>query len=711
MKTSKPVKSGPELPASLTAEPAGPVEPPLPWLSALRQSKRWLAAALEPETFIVRYANLAFRNLFGFEADSADAIGPRLELFELIPGLTRPQLTQMIRSQDTATVSSICSDHFETSFTAIVSSPHYPQTRIVKLWFGDGTARHSMLAPDAPTITDNTRGNLRPIAPTFATESPDGLILLEGFDVTVLETLRQLTRLLVERISILTPERFRQIEGCLRSLFRAQQCFILCLERDPARLFIASSEQKSLEISRYPLLSLSNSRLVNEAQRAAVCSVATIPQEEVTCELDCRLQALGTRSLLLIPLYVANDGKVGHRSQLVGLIGITSDRADAFDADDVRHAQELVEPYTTALRFSLQQSLTSFSNIQPAVEWRFLEEAERRNWGLPPQPIEFPDVYPLYGISDIRGSSESRNQAIQADLLQQFRAGLAVLEAVAAETPSGLAKQLKLDLLEQMGELEQGVDVDTEDTAIDYLKRHLEIYFDHFERCSDAAAAAVRDYRQASDNEHHCVYEARARYDATVSRVIGTLRKTWEHCQARMQQIIPHYSDINCTDGIDHMIYAGQSIYPEFRSFHLHSLRYEQLRAICACARSVFEMGGGDNIGLQITHLVLIQQQSVDIFHDEKSDTLFAVRGSRDSRYEIVKKRIEKACDDETNERITQPGMLTLVYSTDEEWEEWQQYLRYLAREGWVDSTIDTGNVEPLQGVSGLAYARVRILP
>ena len=90
---------------------------------------------------------------------------------------------------------------------------------------------------------------------------------------------------------------------------------------------------------------------------------------------------------------------------------------------------------------------------------------------------------------------------------------------------------------------------------------------------------------------------------------------------------------------------------------------------------------------------------------------MFDVKGTRDIRYELVKKRIEKAVDQDAQERITQSGMLTVVYSTEDEWQEYQQYLRYLSREGWVESKIQTGMVEALQGVSGLKFARVRILP
>ncbi len=60
-----------------------------------------------------------------------------------------------------------------------------------------------------------------------------------------------------------------------------------------------------------------------------------------------------------------------------------------------------------------------------------------------------------------------------------------------------------------------------------------------------------------------------------------------------------------------------------------------------------------------------------------------------------MKKRIDKGVDKDTKERITQPGMLTVVYSTDEEWEEYKQYLRYLVRKGWVEDKLESGLIEP----------------
>jgi hypothetical protein len=272
-------------------------------------------------------------------------------------------------------------------------------------------------------------------------------------------------------------------------------------------------------------------------------------------------------------------------------------------------------------------------------------------------------------------------------------------------------QQFRLDLVDQLDTLAAGVTVDAEVTLMRYLQENVEAHFDFFKQQGDAAIAAIAAYEAALHPEQGCVYEARAAYDQTINQINQTLREVWHRWQQTMQTITPHYCDIEATDGIDHMIYAGQAIDEQFTPFHLQSLRYEQLRAVCDCARTGFQIKAQQQTDMDLTHLVLVQHVTVDITHDENTERLFDVRGTRDTRYEIVKKRIDKAIDAQTQARITQPGCLTLVYSTAEEWQEYRQYLRYLQREGWVGPEMVQGEVEPLQGVTGLRFARVQVLP
>ncbi|MBD0336506.1 MAG: GAF domain-containing protein [Cyanobacteria bacterium Co-bin13] len=564
-------------------------------------------------------------------------------------------------------------------------------------------------APERQSVTAQLLTPDSPLAQILETLDPvdyaaSGYVLLEGLDLTERELASSLVQLLVSRDSVLEPQRFGRANSLMKQLFRADGSLIFNAENDRATLFLGI-EKPEWDVQTYPVQTLQQSSLFRGTGQ-----VINIPDLSLHCTTDCEqhILATGVRSLLMIPLVIKSTVLKAESRHLLGLVGVTSSRPYAFTQADCAQATRLIPPLTAALRHTVQDR---FTNIQSAVRWKFEQEAERRSWGLPPEPIVFENVYPLYGISDVRGSSEERNRAIQTDLLTQFRLALVVVDALCKASNNAYAQQFRSDLVEHIQELERGITVDAEVTLTRYLQDTLEVHLDFFASGGPAAQLAVEAYRAALNPEHGCVYAARALYDQSINQINGLLRDTWNRWQKTMQGITCHYCDIESTDGIDHMIYAGCAIDPQFTPFHLHSLRYEQLRAVCDCARAAFSLKASSHTPLEVTHLVLVQAATVDITHDENTERLFDVRGTRDTRYEIVKKRIDKACEAETRDRITQPGMLTVVYSTEEEWHEYQQYLRYLHREGWVEATLIQGNVEPMQGVNGLKFARVKVLP
>ena len=565
-------------------------------------------------------------------------------------------------------------------------------------------------SPDPATVMQQLNNPEAPLQRAWqllnpATYQASGTILLEGMDVTDREVTQRLIHLLLARESILQPHRFQQANHLLKRLFRASDSLILTAEEDAATLYL-DLETDDWTIHTLPVYSLKDSPLFQAARKGSVLNLRDLTNH---CHSKCEvlLRDRGVKSLLVLPL-VVKSARLKTSSRLLGLVALMSQQVDVFDAIDEHHARTLSPALTIAMRHTVNER---FTHIHESVRWRFEEEAERRSLGLPAEAIVFADVYPLYGISDIRGSSHERNRAIQKDLLEQFHLGLAIVEAVCTATnDNAFATQFQIDLLDHIAKLRDGVTVDAEVTLLRYLQKNLEAHFDFFRTCGEDAEAAIAAYEAAKDSEQDCVYTARASYDQTIQKINQSLRDTWYRWQRTMQAVTRHYCDIEATDGIDHMIYAGGAIDSHFSDFHLRSLRYEQLRAVCDCARTGFRLKAEHQTELRITHLVLVQDSTVDITHDENTERLFEVRGTRDTRYEIVKKRIDKAVDTKTQERITQPGCLTLVYSTNEEWQEYQEYLRYLQREGWVDADIEQGSVEPLQGVTGLKFARVQVL-
>lgn len=109
---------------------------------------------------------------------------------------------------------------------------------------------------------------------------------------------------------------------------------------------------------------------------------------------------------------------------------------------------------------------------------------------------------------------------------------------------------------------------------------------------------------------------------------------------------------------------------------------------------------------LNITSLVLAHSNPLAIRFrmDEKR---FDVDGAYNIRYEILKKRIDKAFVKGTSERLTQPGMLSIVYSQDWEADEYSQYLQYLQSIDYLDKQVERLELEDLQGTSGLQALRV----
>jgi len=78
-------------------------------------------------------------------------------------------------------------------------------------------------------------------------------------------------------------------------------------------------------------------------------------------------------------------------------------------------------------------------------------------------------------------------------------------------------------------------------------------------------------------------------------------------------------------------------------------------------------------------------------------------------RYEIVKKRIDKARIRGTHERLTQPGTIVMVYSQVQEAIEYQEYIEYLQAAGYLTPGIEHIELEDLEGAQGLRALRVTV--
>jgi hypothetical protein len=189
-----------------------------------------------------------------------------------------------------------------------------------------------------------------------------------------------------------------------------------------------------------------------------------------------------------------------------------------------------------------------------------------------------------------------------------------------------------------------------------------------------------------------------------------TLSAFLETEQERAQAMFPHYFEKHKTDGVEYGMYIGASLaeHKGFDPLYLHNLRLWQLMVMCGMVREADALNGRLKVPLDTAHLILVQHSplSIRFRFDEKR---FDVDGTYNMRYEIVKKRIDKALIKGTDERLTQPGKIAIVYSQPKEAQEYHDYIAYLQASGYLTAEIEEVEVEDLQGVPGLKALRVTV--
>jgi hypothetical protein len=92
-----------------------------------------------------------------------------------------------------------------------------------------------------------------------------------------------------------------------------------------------------------------------------------------------------------------------------------------------------------------------------------------------------------------------------------------------------------------------------------------------------------------------------------------------------------------------------------------------------------------------------------------RKERKFDVDGAYNIRYEIVKKRIDKVHLKDSDERLTQPGKVAIVYSQNKELEEYLKYIEFLQSENLLGENVEHLELEDTQGISGLKALRVEV--
>ncbi|MCZ6873475.1 MAG: hypothetical protein O7G88_08080 [bacterium] len=422
--------------------------------------------------------------------------------------------------------------------------------------------------------------------------------------------------------------------------------------------------------------------------------------------------------MVVAPLYYQDD--------LIGLLELGSPHRGDLHALNTMKLREVIPLFAMAVKRSMDELNTRVqaiikeqcTAIHPALEWRFrqaalqLIQARQICATTEMEPIVFDGVYPLYGVSDIRASSRHRSAAIQTDLFEHLSLAKTILDIAYGCKPLPILDALTYRIRNLMSGLETGLDSGEEVTITEFLRQNIEPLFDHMQGFCPEAEEKIRDYQAALEPRLGTVYKQRKAFEESVTQINEALSAYIDTEQEKAQAMFPHYFEKRKTDGVEYSIYIGASMAPDgkFDQLYLHNLRLWQLIVMCGMVRESERLKPLLQVPLEMAHLILVQHTplSVRFRQDEKR---FDIDGAYNMRYEIVKKRIDKATIMGTHQRLTQPGMIAIVYSQPEEAQEYREYIAYLQNAGYLKGDTEAYNLNDLEGAQGLKALRVAVNP
>ena len=423
----------------------------------------------------------------------------------------------------------------------------------------------------------------------------------------------------------------------------------------------------------------------------------------------------GIRSYALFPLH--------YSGKLVGCLELYARDPSLFNSSTLSKIEsafpllsQLFQNIVTEFNNEIAAVITDkFTSLQPAVQWRFYQAAfhylNSKSLGkhLPIESIFFKSVYPFYGAVDIKDSSIERNLAIRKDLYAHFdllettlcdiKAKVKSLNTESIPSPAGLWNHKEFDELS-----------DREILRIeDYLLRQLPAYLHLLKETQPIVTETVDHYFNHVDPQG-ALYKNRLEYEKSMQSINRTISTLLEEFNTELQAVYPCYFEKFRTDGVEFDIYLGESIahLTPMPADLVQTFRAMQLEVIAKIARATHRLIPELALPLETTHLIFVYDKPIDISF-RADEQRFDVEGSYNIRYQMVKKRIDKAHIKGTEERLTQPGKIAIVYFNSAEAAEYVGYIQQLQTRKLLLDDIEYLEVEELQGVEGLKALRVGV--
>lgn len=555
-----------------------------------------------------------------------------------------------------------------------------------------------------------------------------GFAVVQALEVTESQIVGDLERELLDQDTFLSEAGFAKINRLLAALFgRPNLVFSLAAIKGEDVLLLSPRDERPdnrsevggciFSDSRHVPVSLFDGSIFARASEAGrTIRWADLADYPEPTHAEEHILEYGGRSIIVTPLVMGE--------KLLGTLDVADPEPGGLGPMAEMLLEHVAPMFARAVARALDRLDSQIESVvkekctalHPSVEWRFLEEAylhlNRIHVGAESEmaPIIFKDVYPIYGSSDIRGSSQARNRAVQADLTEHLSLAGRVIN---------LARDIRdWPLLDELGHLidghrerlAAGPTSGDEQSVVGFIHRDVETLFDRLAGLGPRVAEAVEGYHRAMDDNLGTVYHRRREFEDSVSRLNARLSAYIDAEGAAAQEVFPHYFEKHQTDGVDYVIYIGRAMAElgGFSHFFVKNLRLWQLMVACGLAWHTEQVKGETAVSLDTCHLVLVNDNplSIRFRYDEKR---FDVDGAYDVRHEIIKSRIDKAVVKKSGERLTQPGQVAVVYSSPAEAAEMSRHIDFLRSTGYLTGAVERLDLDDLPDVRGLKALRVAV--
>jgi hypothetical protein len=546
-----------------------------------------------------------------------------------------------------------------------------------------------------------------------------GIGIMNLMDVTIDQSISSIT----SNLLIKTANHFENIRNDFRNLYGNKNIevgmvtfddeeFIQIEKSQVASILLGDNESLNCEDT---LCHDSFKLLIEEKKPLAIADVESFHKLSGS-PISRRLHEQKIGSYIIAPLI--------YEDELLGFIELASDRKYELNTVSLTRIEKVLPVLgMSAKKFKtdhqnqveaiIQQECTT---IHHSVKWRFEAEAKKFLANKSEQKeavfsdIVFKDVYPLYGQLDIKNSSNIRNEAVANDLTSQINEVRKILNETYRLSGMTAYEELIFRIDTYKKEMKAGLSAGTEHKILEFLRTDIYPAFKPIEENYPKISRLIASYKEKLDPELGTIYNERKKYDNSVSAINHRLASYIDHQQEEAQLMFPHYFERYKTDGIEYNMYIGAAISnkKKFDSIYLQNLRLWQLILMCQMELEFKTLQDELETPLEIASLILVYSTPLAV-HFRMDEKRFDVEGAYNARYEIIKKRVDKANIKGTSERITQPGHIAIIYSQEKDALDYVKYLDFLASKKYIHRDYRDFELEDLQGITGLKALRAKV--